>query len=179
MRLGRPDEAASVLEECVELLREEPVDDHTEQRDLAQTLDLYGQALSKNGNHAEALSATEEAVSIEKAYADERKVYTPQYAHAMCTFADVRLVARQQQSDAIEMLKLATPILIKLGEHDPEAYAQDIWVSMNMYAEALKQLGRTDEERRYRQMLDDLAQEAQRLQDTGEDTKGSGQAVAD
>ena len=110
--------------------------------DLVSSLHNRGSALAALGRHEEALAATEEAVAIRRALADEcPAAFRPDLARSLNVLGDC-YAALDQHDAALEAYEAAVRTLLPAFQRLPATFADQMAYSVRDYVTACARLGR-------------------------------------
>jgi len=125
--LGQADQALPIVERAVAIRRRLAAADTARQAPFAGSLINLGIVLAQVGRHRDALAATGQAVDIFRALvAAGQSELEPELALSLGAFAQVRMSAVLQLSDALTAVEESIAIYRRLNAQQPNAYVQDI-----------------------------------------------------
>ncbi|WP_331727661.1 tetratricopeptide repeat protein [Streptomyces sp. NBC_01176] len=149
---GRHSEALAAAQRAVgirrRLARTNPA---AHEPDLAASLHNLGPHLAAAGQLGQALIVTEEVVGIRRRLARTNPAaYEPNLARSLATFARVRVEGGQDLPAALEAVQESAEIFRRLTQALPLAFDDRLRVVLDIQADILDQLGRTEEATRIR-----------------------------
>jgi tetratricopeptide (TPR) repeat protein len=121
---GRPEEALQAYRDAARVLRPLAANIPAHDQLLLRVLNNVAMALTQAGSHTEAMTTATEALNLARRHAATHlQAGSPQLALALWTFAEVRLAARSDLTEAMTAMDEAVVRYRGLADRNPDQFA--------------------------------------------------------